>query len=136
MQAGFTSKRVLASHPMTLNITLASRWLLAQSSDFRLTRGGTSLTDAAQKQIVLHYPDWSGLLCYTGVASFGTHDTARWLTDIVSHPPDDRSPDDLVRLLVAEGNKWLPQVPAAYRRHTFTLLTYVRSKPHVYIISN
>jgi hypothetical protein len=62
---------------MTLNITLASPWMLAQTSDFRLTRGGTALalSDAAQKQIVLHYPHWSGLLCYTGAASFGTHDT-------------------------------------------------------------
>lgn len=56
-------------HAMTLNITVAARWMMTQSSDFRLTRSGVPLSDAAQKQVVLHYREWAGVVCYTGVAS-------------------------------------------------------------------
>lgn len=57
--------------PLTLNVTVASRYLSVQTSDFRLTRGDTGAitSNSAQKQVVLHYMGWSGLLCYTGLAS-------------------------------------------------------------------
>jgi hypothetical protein len=54
---------------MTLNLTLAARWMIVQTSDFRLTIGpGTPPEETAQKQVVLKYRNWTGLLCYTGIA--------------------------------------------------------------------
>src|SRR3546814_12687434 len=82
---------------MTLNITVAARWMMTQSSDFRLTRGGHLVSDAAQKQVVLHYRDWAGVVCYTGVASAPGHDTAVWLEQVLTHPSAHRSPAMVVR---------------------------------------
>jgi hypothetical protein len=50
---------------MTLNLTLAARWMIVQTSDFKLTTGpGKPPEETAQKQVVLRYSGWSGLLCY------------------------------------------------------------------------
>jgi hypothetical protein len=39
---------------MTLNLTLAARWMIVQTSDFRLTIGpGTPPEETAQKQVLL-----------------------------------------------------------------------------------
>ncbi|ROP33517.1 hypothetical protein EDD30_6504 [Couchioplanes caeruleus] len=67
---------------MTLNLTAVAPWMVIQSSDFRLT--GTREENAAQKQFVLVYFRWSALLCYTGIAKWRTHDTAAWLTDVLT----------------------------------------------------
>jgi hypothetical protein len=124
---------------MTLNITVAARWLMAQSSDFRLTKPdtGASLCETAQKQVVLQYRDWSGLVCYTGVARWqGGHDTAAWLGDVLTHEPGQRTPKQVVQRITDEGSVWLRKVPRAMRRHTFTMIAYVGSKSRVYVISN
>jgi hypothetical protein len=131
---------------MTLNITVAARWLMAQSSGFRLTsvENGKRVTKShtAQKQVLLHYPDWSGLVCYTGVAKHRTpgfsRDTAAWLQKVLAHPANERrSPRDVVNLLINEGSVWLRKIPPEDRRHTFTMITYdQREKPHVWVISN
>ncbi len=132
---------------MTLNITVAARWLMAQSSDFRLTHevvdrktGHMKVvvdSDVSQKQVVLHYVGWSGLVCYTGVAKYGSHDTASWVEKVLGH--DDggqRSPAHIVRLLTERGSVWLRKILPKDRRHTFTMITYEMGKPHVYVISN
>src|SRR5690349_21632366 len=117
---------------MTLNITAATRWLMSQSSDFRLSRvdnKGKRIIEShtAQKQFVLHYPKWSGLVCYTGIAEYRArgirHDTAVWLHRVFEHPPDQRrSPQDVVDVLMREGNVWLRRISPKDRRHTFTML--------------
>lgn len=120
---------------MTLNITTAARWLMSQSSDFRLTAVDVNkkrfiTSDTAQKQIVLHYPNWSGLVCYTGIASFDDghgfkHDTAAWLQQVLEHEPGQkRSTEDVVDLLIREGNTWIGRIPDEYRWHTFTMIAY------------
>jgi hypothetical protein len=124
---------------MTLNITVAARWMMTQSSDFRLTgltRSGVPLSDVAQKQVVLHYFEWSGLVCYTGIARWGRHDTGAWLEDVLTHEPGQRSARQVVQRLAAEGSKWLSSVPTSYRRHSFTMVAFERRIPHVYVISN
>jgi hypothetical protein len=123
---------------MTLNITVAARWMMAQSSDFRLTTsgGGAVLSDIAQKQIVLQYRGWSGLICYTGVAQWGAHDTAQWLTQVLTHSGGERTVRQVIALMVREGNSWLRLVPRNQRSHSFTLITYENRVPHVYVISN
>jgi hypothetical protein len=123
---------------MTLDITLASRWLMVQSTDFRLTVLGRKdpWSEAAQKQVVLHYQQWSGLLCYTGVAGWRSHDTAKWLEQVLTHQHAERSAQEVVTKIATEGNKWLATVPIQNRRHTFTLIAYIRRVPHVYVISN
>ncbi|MDX2530817.1 hypothetical protein [Streptomyces europaeiscabiei] len=121
---------------MTLNITVAARWLMTQSSDFRLTGSGATVSETSQKQVVLQYMGWSGLVCYTGVARYGPHDTAAWLADVLTHNPGQRSPEQVVNRLVEEATVWLRQVPIRLRCHTFTMITYERGKPKVYVISN
>ncbi|MFD5518724.1 hypothetical protein [Streptomyces sp. NPDC127066] len=121
---------------MTLNITVAARWLMAQSSDFRLTVPGGTVSETSQKQVVLQYMGWSGLVCYTGVARYGSHDTATWLADVLTHDPGQRSPEQVVNQLIEEATVWLRRVPLRSRFHTFTMITYERGKPHVYVVSN
>ncbi|MEU9168561.1 hypothetical protein AB0D34_12320 [Streptomyces sp. NPDC048420] len=122
---------------MTLNITLAARWLMAQSSDFRLTTpAGVAVSESAQKQVVLQYRSWSGLLCYTGVAKWKSHDTAAWLGTALTHEPGERSPSDVIGRILDEGSSWLRRVPMTHRFHTFTMITYEGTKPNVYVISN
>jgi hypothetical protein len=128
---------------MTLNITLAARWLMAQSSDFRLTykkNDGTTGFEShnAQKQFVLHYPEWSGLLCYTGIAKYNQHDTVTWLQQVLVHPPDEqRRPLDVASVVASQGSTWLRDIPERYRWHTFTLIAYDKgARPHVWVISN
>lgn len=121
---------------MTLNITVAARWLMAQSSDFRLTVPGGTVSETSQKQVVLQYTGWSGLVCYTGVAGYGSHDTATWLADVLTHDPGQRSPEQVVNRLIEEATVWLCRVPLRSRFHTFTMITYERGKPNVYVVSN
>jgi hypothetical protein len=122
---------------MTLNITVAARWLMLQSSDFRLTNApGGVVSETSQKQVVLHYMDWSGLVCYTGLAQYGTHNTAVWLERVLTHELGQRSPQKVLTTLIDDGNLWLRRIPAKYRRTTFTMITFERGKPHVYVISN
>jgi hypothetical protein len=87
---------------MTLNITLATRWLMLQSSDFRLVRSDTvtPVSETAQKQVVLHYEQWSGLVCYTGVAKWGSHDTAEWLRQVLTHEHGQRTAQEVVTKIV------------------------------------
>jgi hypothetical protein len=129
---------------MTLNITLAARWLMAQSSDFRLTckkrDGSTGIVEStAQKQFVLHYPEWSGLLCYTGIAKYEHHDTVEWLQQVLTHPADEhRGPRDVADAIANEASSSLRSIiPRKDRWLTFTLIAYDRrERPHVWVISN
>ncbi|WP_280478871.1 hypothetical protein [Nocardia asiatica] len=121
---------------MTLNITVAARWMMVQSSDFRLTNGAGVVSETSQKQVVLQYEGWSGLVCYTGVARHGSHDTAVWLDRVLTHEGGQRSPGQVVDRLCREGSVWLRGVPVKHRRHTFTMITYESAKPYVYLISN
>jgi hypothetical protein len=122
---------------VTLNITVAARWLMGMSSDFRLTCDGKILSNCAAKQAVLHNAAWSGLLCYTGVAQYGSHDTAAWLQQLLQHEWGvHRTPAQIVDLLIDEGSEWLRRIPTQYRWHTFTLATYEDGNPFVYVISN
>lgn len=123
---------------MTLNITMAARWLMVQSSDFRLTQGGRiTVSETAQKQVVLQYYGWSGLICYTGIATYGAHDTARWLGQVLVHDAGERTPDQVARRVASTGNRWLRKIPAKDRTlHTFTLVAHARDRAHIYLISN
>lgn len=135
-QCILTGRGPLERGAVTLNITTAARWLMAQSSDFRLTMSGTTVSETSQKQVVLQYMGWSGLLCYTGVAKFGSDDTAQWLTDALTHDIGQRRPEQIVNLLIEEGTRRLHRVPESQRFHTFTMITYEKGMPYVYVISN
>jgi hypothetical protein len=107
-----------------------------QTSDFRLTIDGRPPEETAQKQVVLNYRNWTRLLCYTGIAQWFGHDTAQWLTRILTHGPDEqRSPREIADVLVNEGG-WLRRVRADRRRHTFTLALFASKLPWVCMISN
>lgn len=122
---------------MTLNITPVARWLMGQSSDFRLTSNGKLVSDCAPKQAVLHNAGWSGLICYNGVAKYRSHDTAKWLENLLQHEWGEyQSPKQIVELLMIEGNTWLRKIPVEHRLHTFVMITYENENPFVYLISN
>jgi hypothetical protein len=122
---------------MTLNITVAARWLMGMSSDFRLSVNGKPVSDCAPKQVVMHNMSWSGLLCYNGVAHYGSHDTAAWLEEVLQHKwGAQQSQQQVVDVLVHEGSAWLSSIPLEHRRHTFTLITYEDGNPLVHVISN
>ena len=110
--------------------------MIVQTSDFRLTVDGRPPEETAQKQVVLKYRHWTGLLCYTGIARWFGHDTAQWLTRILTHGPgEQRQPREIVDTLVNQGG-WLKRVHADRRRHTFTLALFANKLPWVWMISN
>ncbi|MDH6137985.1 hypothetical protein P3T37_007428 [Kitasatospora sp. MAA4] len=121
---------------MTLNLTLVSPNLIVQTSDFRLTAGREIRSHTAQKQTVLQYRDWSGLVCYTGIAQWGDHDTAAWLDQVLSHPAGQRSPQDIADTLARKGRAWLRRIPEEHRVHAFTLAAFEQGRPTVYLVSN
>lgn len=129
----------LCERSMTLNITVAARWLMVQSSDFYLTQEGATqpVSETAQKQIVLQYMGWSGLICYTGIARWGLHETAAWLEDVLTHQYGERTPNQVTKLVAEKGTVWLKRIPAKDRcLHTFTMIAYERDRAHIYLISN
>jgi hypothetical protein len=110
---------------------------MGMSSDFRLTSNGTRVSDCAPKQVVMHNANWSGLLCYNGVARYGTHNTAQWLEDVLQHEwTVKRTPQQIADLVEQEANTWLAEIPDEHKRHTFTLMTYENGNPFVRVISN
>jgi hypothetical protein len=114
---------------MTLNLTIGSSWLIGQTSDFKLGRiqGIGSSDESSQKQFVIKYRDWAGLLCYTDIAEYHSHNTADWLTEILTRPSSARlSPDSVIDSIKQEGDMWLPTVESKLRRHTFTLACFYR----------
>jgi hypothetical protein len=123
---------------MTLNITLASKWAIYQSSDFKLTKNSGPrlvIQDMPQKQAVLQYLSWVGLVSYTGIAVYNSHNTLAWLTKILTHPLSQRSQNMILKALRDEGNKWITRVPAADRYHTFTVVTFDAKGPRIVYIS-
>src|SRR3546814_17714127 len=84
----------------------------------------------------LHYRDWAGVVCYTGVASAPGHDTAVWLEQVLTHPSAHRSPAMVVQRLAEEGSKWLSRVTSAHRLHSFTMISYELGRPRVAVISS
>lgn len=144
-----TTPRGTRDCKLTLNITTVAAWLMSQTSDFRTTHRNSKNNSVvveshtAQKQFVLLYPTWSGLLCYTGVAAArGTgfaapHDTAVWLEKLLEHPYErPQSPRDIASLIMSEGDTWLPKVPEKDRRTTFTMIAYEGTIPRLWMISN
>jgi hypothetical protein len=110
---------------------------VVQTSDFRLTVGpGRPPEETAQKQVVLKYRHWTGLLCYTGIARWFGHDTAQWLTRVLTHGPgEQRQPREVLEALVQQGG-WLKRVRPDRRRHTFTLTLLANKLPWVCMVSN
>ncbi len=100
--------------PMTLNITVAARWLMAQSSDFRLTGGEVS--DTAQKQVVLHYLDWSGLVATSAWLGTGRPEGLaryrRLAGKSATHDERQQTPDQIVKRSTEEGSVGSPPRPA------------------------
>lgn len=123
---------------MTLNITLASKWAVYLSSDFKLSRKSgprAVIQNMPQKQSVLSYFAWVGLLAYSGIAVYNSHDTVRWLTRTLTHPLGERSQNMVLRALREEGNNWIARIPAPMRWHTFTMVVFDAKGPRVVYVS-
>ena len=125
---------------MTLNISLLSRYVMAQSSDLRLTDPhiGALVEDASPKQVQIGYLTWQAVIGYSGVAQLGGYRTHKWLVDLIAHPTQEKVPQlaDVVELIRQKASKALATVPLKNRRHTFVILAFVGRKPIAYMISN
>jgi len=125
---------------MTLNISLLSRSVMAQSSDLRLTDPGTGalVEDASPKQVDITYFTWRAVIGYSGVAQLGGHRTHKWLIDLLAHPVGGKEPQltDVVELIRQKASRALATIPPDYRRHTFVILAFVDRKPIAYMVSN
>jgi hypothetical protein len=125
---------------MTLNISLISRYIMAQSSDLRLTdpQMGKPAANPSPKQIEIVYFSWRAIIGYSGVANLENCDTHQWLVDLLKHPlgaPEPRLAD-VVELIRQRASKALTNVPHKNRRHTFMILAFIGTKPIAYMISN
>lgn len=123
---------------MTLNVSVVSKHLLAQSSDMRLTdpRTGATVLDASPKQVPVRYFGWQGVIGYSGPAELDGKPTHVWLTELIAGLPQDREPtlQEVVELIRANGSRALAKV--TYRRFSLVALAYQDGSPHLYLISN
>lgn len=125
---------------MTLNISLLSRNVMAQSSDLQLTNPDTGalVEDASPKQVDITYFAWRAVIGYSGVAKLGGQDTHKWLVDLLAYPMGGKEPQmaDVVELIRQKASRALATVPLKNRRHTFVILAFEGRKPIAYMISN
>jgi hypothetical protein len=124
---------------MTLLITAASRDVIYQSADFRLSdlRNGEVITDRSTKLVTLTYTDWQGFITYTGIGSWDGIDTSalivRWLAG-----NSEISPDEVEQLLQGKGGSWLARMAGRLgpQRHTFVFGCFDSAGARVSVISN
>lgn len=122
---------------MTLNVTLATRKVIYQMGDFRLTNLITHKYEdrTAQKQILVQRFDWTALVAFAGVGRTRNLSVSDWLAEKVSNIPMDASIETLITRLL-EADQWLSSVSTKYRRHTFTIGAFVGSRPLTVLVSN
>jgi Tfp pilus assembly protein PilF len=122
---------------VTLNITVATRKVIYQMGDFRLTNtiSGKYEDRTAQKQVQVQKFDWSALVSFAGVGSVGNLNVSDWLAEQIGKIPADGSVERLITLLL-EADRWLQTTPAKHRWHTFTIGAFVGSRPLTAMVSN
>lgn len=127
---------------MTLNITVAARDLVFQSSDTRLSvwdrAAGRYRVDRvkAHKQVPVFGRDWAASVCYTGVGRTRSVDVSEWLAKALGPVSElKRDFEDVVGELL-RADEWLRWVPRSDRRHTFTVGAFVGGESWVVVVSN
>jgi hypothetical protein len=122
---------------VTLNLTLATRKIIYQMGDFRVTdtTTGEYKDHIAQKQVQIQRFRWSALVSFAGVGSVGNLGVSDWLAGQTRKIPGDATVEALISLLL-EADQWLRRVPPRHRRHTFTIAAFVGSKPLTALVSN
>lgn len=124
---------------MTLLITAASRDVIYQSADFRLSglHDGQIITDRSTKLVTLTYSNWQGFITYTGIGKWDGIDTSvlivRWLAG-----NSEISPDKVEQLLQDKGGSWLTRIADRLgpQRHTFVFGCFDPAGARVSVISN
>ena len=83
---------------MTLNITVATRKVIYQMGDFRLTNTITGKHEdrTAQKQVQIQKFDWSALVSFAGVGSVGNLNVSNWLAEQIGKISADGSVETLI----------------------------------------
>lgn len=120
---------------MTLNLTLATKEVIHQSADFRLTKNGTLITDASPKQILIRYSTWHGVVTYTGVAELDGLNTSEWLVQKLQHPLGERTLDEITEIIRIDGTRAIGRLAELYP-HSFVVAAFVNQEPRVILISN
>src|SRR5712691_335096 len=109
---------------MTLNITVISSKLIAQSSDMRLTNPATGavVDEASPKQIDVSYFGWRAVIGYSGPALLEGRATNVWLAELLADLPKDNEPrlPDVVEMIRANGSSALSKV--MYKRFSLVMV--------------
>lgn len=123
---------------MTLNVTVITQALIAQSSDLRLTNPDTGaiVDDASPKQVAVSYFGWRAVIGYSGPAVLNRLATHVWLAELLADLPKDPEPklSDVVEMIRTHGSSALSNV--RYRRFSLVIVAYAGVSPRLYLVSN
>src|SRR6266571_4442658 len=97
---------------MTLLITMASKQVIHQSSDYRLSDKGVQVeTQNGAKQLAVSTQKWAAQVSFTGIARDGAgYESRAWLLNEATKPNADATPEAFVDSLVRRGTQELSDV--------------------------
>jgi len=128
---------------MTLNITAANPWFVAQVSDRRLTWAGRPYDDEANKAVVLGCRDALLLVTYTGLGYIDELRTDDWIVEVLdANKVVRRDMGFAVEVLRQAATDAFSRLPAPDRgaAHTFLLAGWhcrgKRQIPYIWVVSN
>lgn len=122
---------------MTLNLTIANRWGIWQSSDHRLTdaKTGKVVDDYSVKHLILRCPDGAALLCYAGIGRVNGLDLSDWLRETLRG--ETRSLDQSFILIRENATRDLaPLLRTQNIQHMFSIGAFLKANPWVVQIRN
>ena len=137
---------------MTLNITILTPWGIWQCSDFRLAdynKSPTQFHDMSVKHIVLHCPDGTALITYTGLGRFSDRSVPPSFPAGKVHYPSVNTADWLAqrlsgvtRTIIDTSNqisRECERLVAAIRytgELTLSIGAFIAGQPRFFLISN
>jgi hypothetical protein len=128
---------------MTLNVTVATKHRIYQSSDFLVVieKPYEVVAREAVKIVEFHYEGFFGLIAYTGVARWPRktgRDTADRIAEwVIGH--DKLEHNELLEIVRRSGDHFLEKVHRSYGfrpAHTFTVAAFVHGVSTISLVSN
>jgi len=111
---------------------LLTKTTIYQSADYRLTGLDTrQWTDESTKLVTFQYPNWHGLLTYTGIGRWQRKQTSQFAIDWVAgtQGQDIQQIGDRLR---ERGDAWLAEIERQEKRyrHSFILAAFDERGSH------
>jgi hypothetical protein len=126
---------------LTLNITVVSKNIAYQSSDFRLSTWDPvasayrAFDSPADKQMPVFAYGWVATVCFTGVGRSRSLDTSAWLSDQIRRLQPTADFNELISALRGFETE-LQWVPRRDKRHTFTIVSFAGGRTELALVSN